>query len=225
MIRINLLAGERTAQKTKKASPSQPGAVQLYLFLALFVGGAIAACVFGWLYMDSKIAELDEQIRVTQQRKQELQKIADQVAEFEKQEQLLIRKVETIRQLKAQQGSAVRLLDEVSKSLPEFVWLDDFAQTGNALTFKGKSNSLNAVAEFLERLQNSPHPAASDGTPAVCDPAQRAGCWFPLVELSSSSETQNIITFALSADFKTPPPEKPPEEQSPAAAPAAGGQR
>jgi hypothetical protein len=37
MIRINLLATDRKVEKKKVAAP--PGAVQLYLFLALFGGG------------------------------------------------------------------------------------------------------------------------------------------------------------------------------------------
>jgi len=222
MIRINLLAGERTPQKTKKAAPGEPGAIQLYLFLAVFVLGSIAACVFGWLYMSTRIATLDSQIQVAQARKAELEVIAKQVAEFERQEKLLEAKLKTIRELKAQQAAAVRLLDEISTALPEFVWLEQMEQAGNSLKFTGKSNSLNAVAEFIEKLQNASHPARPDGTQPVCEAGQAAGCWFPSVTLGTSNEDKRLITFTLNASFQAPPPEAPPAvAQQPAAGQAA----
>jgi len=229
MIRINLLAGERQTQKKKGGgggggAPSAPGAVQLYLFLALFVGGAIALCVFGWLYKSAQIAELDSEIAAAQQRQQQLQVIAQEVARYEAQKQLLERKLDTIRDLKSRQGAAVRLIDEVSRALPEFVWLESLDQTGSGLTFRGKSNSLNAVANFIQNLQERTHPPASDGQPRVCQPSQRAGCWFPQVDLSQSTEQDNVVSFTVTAAFQPPPPEPPPDAAGAASAPAAGGQ-
>ncbi|HEU4906941.1 MAG TPA: PilN domain-containing protein [Solirubrobacterales bacterium] len=233
-IRINLLAGERTPQKKKGggggggaiSAPSAPGAVQLYLFLALFVGGAIALSVFGWLFKQAQLAELDQQIAEARQRQQQLQVIANEVARYEQQKALLQQKLDTIRDLKSQQGASVRLIDEISKSLPEFVWLENFDQAGTALTFRGKSNSLNAVANFIANLQERTHPPAADGTPRTCAPTMRTGCWFPQVDLSTSTEDDRVVTFAVTAAFQPPPPEVSPEDQAAEgaaeAAPAAG---
>lgn len=227
MIRINLLAGERqTTQKKSRGggAPSAPGAVQLYLFLALFVGGAIALCVFGWLYKSAQIAELDNEIAAAKQRQQQLQVIAQEVARYEAQVQLLEQKLQTIRDLKSRQGSAVRLIDEISRALPEFVWLENLDQTGSGLTFRGKSNSLNAVANFIQNLQESTHPPGEDGQPKVCQPNHREGCWFPQVDLSGSQERDNVVEFTLTASFQPPPPEPTEEDAAAAAAaPAAGG--
>jgi Tfp pilus assembly protein PilN len=232
MIRINLLAGERQTQKKKGGggggggggrAPSAPGAVQLYLFLALFVGGAIALCVFGWLFKSAQLSELDNEIAAAQQRQQQLQVIAQEVARYEAQKLLLERKLDTIRDLKSRQGASVRLIDEISRALPEFVWLESMDQAGSGLTFRGKSNSLNAVANFIQNLQERTHPPASDGQPQVCQPSQRAGCWFPQVDLSQSTEDNNVVTFTVTASFQPPAPETPPEGDA-AAAPAAGGQ-
>lgn len=227
MIRINLLAGERqTTQKKSRAggAPSAPGAVQLYLFLALFVGGAIALCVFGWLYKSAQIAELDSEIAAAKQRQQQLQVIAQEVARYEAQVQLLEQKLQTIRDLKSRQGSAVRLIDEISRAMPDFVWLENLDQTGQGLTFRGKSNSLNAVANFIQNLQERTHPPGEDGQPRVCQPSQRQGCWFPQVDLSGSREQNNVVEFTLTASFQPPPPEPTAEDAGAAApAPTAGG--
>jgi Tfp pilus assembly protein PilN len=229
MIRINLLAGERQTQKKKGggaavSAPSAPGAVQLYLFLALFVGGAIALCVFGWLYKSAQLAELDNEIAAAQLRQQQLQEIAQEVARYEAQKELLERKLQTIRDLKALQGASVRLIDEISRAMPEFLWLESLDQTGSGLTFRGKSNSLNAVANFIQNLQERTHPPDPDGQPRVCQPSERLGCWFPQVDLSQSTEADNVVTFTVTASFQAPPPETPPDaEGAAAAAPAAGG--
>ena len=51
MIRVNLLAPERpTGKKKARAVSVAPGAVQVYLFLALFVGGALVVCAALWWY-------------------------------------------------------------------------------------------------------------------------------------------------------------------------------
>ena len=48
MIRVNLLAPERPTKKAKKSAVSvAPGAVQVYLFLALFAGGFLAGLLSG----------------------------------------------------------------------------------------------------------------------------------------------------------------------------------
>ena len=61
MIRVNLTGAERAAQKrTKTSTPGTPGAVQAYLFLALFGGGAALLCAALWWYESAKIRDLDQ---------------------------------------------------------------------------------------------------------------------------------------------------------------------
>ena len=174
MIRINLLETERAPGKKKAAGT--PGATQLYLMLGVFVVGALGVCSVGWWIKSSSIKELDAQTAQVQKRKQELDKIAQEVAKFEAQKKLLEQKLATIATLKAQQSNAIHLLDEISKALPDFVWLDNFQQTGNGLRFVGKSNSLNAVADFQENLLNATHPPPQQGDPKPCTAIARQGC-------------------------------------------------
>ena len=69
MIRVNLTGAERAAQKRKAAGvPGAPGAVQAYLFLALFGGGAALLCAALWWYESAKIRDLDSQIAVAEKR-------------------------------------------------------------------------------------------------------------------------------------------------------------
>lgn len=183
MIRVNLLAPERPAKK-KKAAAAAPGAVQAYLFLALFAGGALVLCAALYWYQSSKLQRLDTDIAAAEQRQRELQAIKVQVDALEAKRATFQRKVDLIERLKAEQSAPVHMLDEISKAMPDFVWLTNMEQSGTHLKFTGQSNGLTAVADFISALQ-------------------RSG-WFPQVDLVSSNESNNIVTFSLSATFKSP---------------------
>lgn len=187
MIRVNLL-GERPTKKskqTRKSSlPSAPGAVQAYLFLALFAGGALVLCAALYWFQSSKLARLDADITSAQNRQRELQAIKVQVDALEAKRATFQRKVDLIERLKSAQSGPVHLVDEISKSLPDFVWLSGLEQAGDVIKLSGQSNGLTSVADFISALQ-------------------RSG-WFPAVDLVSSTELNNVITFALQATFKDP---------------------
>jgi type IV pilus assembly protein PilN len=189
MIRINLLQ-ERKAPapgKTRVSTPSVPGAFQAYALLALFTGGAAFASAALWWWQSAKLKELDRLIAADQKRQQDLMAIKKQVDEFEQKKRLLENKVTLIETLRLEQKGPVHMLDEISKALPDFVWLlqMDQAATGS-LKFKGEANGLTAVADFISALQ-------------------RSG-WFPSADLGSSvsGRDSNLVNFEVNAMFKDP---------------------
>ena len=118
MIRINLLAPERATKKTKSsAGPAvAPGALQSYLLLALFAGGAALLCAGLWWFQTNTLKQLDTQIAASEKRQRDLQAIKLQVDQFEQKRAVLKNKVATIEQLRLAQKSPVHMLDEVSKA-------------------------------------------------------------------------------------------------------------
>jgi Tfp pilus assembly protein PilN len=189
MIRINLLATDRPSKKKRGGAvgggaPSAPGAMQAYLLMGIFVGGAILVCLGLYFYMSGQIRELDSKIAAAEQRQRELQEIKRQVDALELKRATFQRKVDLIERLKAEQSGPVHMLDEVSKSLPDFVWLTNLDQSQTTVRFQGQSNGLTSVADFISALE-------------------RSG-WFPMVDLASSTETNNIVTFALTSTFRNP---------------------
>jgi len=201
MIRINLLAADKP-EATKKKSAAAPGAVQAYMILALFAGGALLASLGLWWIKTANIKELEEKTAAAKKRQAELQAIKVQVEAFQQRKRILDAKVKLIEQLKAQQSGPVHMLDEISKSLPDFVWLTSLEQTGPRIVMSGESNGLTAVADFIQNLQ-------------------RSG-WFPRVDLISSQEQNNVVQFQVSADFQPQAPPAPAAAAgaAPAAAPA-----
>ena len=186
MIRINLVAPERAAKAKPKAGPALPaGALQSYLLLALFAGGALVLCAGAWWMQSNKLRDLNTRIAADEKRQKDLQAIRAQVDQFQQKKAMLENKVLVIEKLRLAQKSPVHMLDEISKALPDFVWLTGMEQTrGGNLRFSGQSNSYAAVADFISALQ-------------------RSG-WFPQVDLGTSQEQQSLVDFTLTGTFKDP---------------------
>ncbi len=186
MIRINLLAPERAKAKPK-AGPvagGAPGSLPSVLLLLFFVGGAAALCAGLWLLKTNELAALDKQIAEDRQRQVKLQAIQRQVDEFQKKKATLENKVQVIERLRLAQKSPVHMLDEISKALPDYVWLTAMDEVRGGLRFQGESNSLAAVADFMAALQ-------------------RSG-WFPQVDLVNSTAQANLVKFEITGTFKDP---------------------
>src|SRR5512136_769527 len=169
MIRINLVAPEK-ATKAKARGPAgpaiAPGALQSYVLLALFAGGALVLCAGAWWLQSNKLKDLETRIAADEKRQKDLQAIKQQVDQFQQRKAILENKVLVIEQLRLAQKSPVHMLDEISKALPDYVWLVAMDENRGAIRFTGQSNSLAAVADFISALQ-------------------RSG-WFPTVDLVSS---------------------------------------
>ena len=198
MIRINLVAPERKTKAKDKGPAIPAGALQSYLLLALFAGGALVLCAGAWWLQSNKLKDLETRIAADEKRQRDLQAIKLQVDQFQQRKAILENKVLVIEQLRLAQKSPVHMMDEISKSLPDFVWLTALDETKGSLRFQGQSNSLAAVADFISGLQ-------------------RSG-WFPQVDLGSSQEDQNIVNFTVTGSSRTPrsrPRRRPPQRRRP----------
>ncbi len=97
-------------------------------------------------------------------------------------------KIDTIRQLKENQKGPVRILDEVSRAMPDLLWLTSLNLAGNHLTLNGMVLDENAFANYVDSLNASPF----FGEPTV-------------VTLQRSRE--NAFSFRLECDFNYSPAE------------------
>jgi type IV pilus assembly protein PilN len=152
LIRINLLT-EAKAAAAKKKGPALPTGAKLNnlvlvggLLLGLIYIGAMA------LVLTSHRRHLDEEIGKAREEVARLKSIIDEVKSYEDKKKSLEEKISLINSLKTNQKGPVRLMDEVSKALPDLVWLTELQVQGNLMTLKGKTLSPNAVATYLENL-------------------------------------------------------------------------
>jgi type IV pilus assembly protein PilN len=155
LIRINLLTEARAAA-AKKKGPALPTGAKLNNLL-LIGGLALGLIYIGAMYLvlSSKQRHLDEEIGKAREEVARLRSIIEEVKGYEDKKKSLEEKIELINNLKTNQKGPVRLMDEVSKALPDLVWLTDMQISGDQLTLKGRTLSPNAVATYLENLKKS----------------------------------------------------------------------
>lgn len=152
MIRINLLTVDRERTKRKaKFEVGQKITVACSLILV------VAALVVGWWFwsLQRDSANLDQQIADAERETQRLQSVIQQVAQFEARRAQLQQRVTLIEELRKGQTGPVHLLDHISKSLPESMWLVDLKQAANEITIDGRCTSLNALSDFVSALEAS----------------------------------------------------------------------
>jgi type IV pilus assembly protein PilN len=157
LIRINLLTEARAAA-AKRKGPALPTGAKLNNLL-LIGGLALGLIYIGtmFLVLSSKRRHLDEEIGKAREEVARLKSIIDEVKGYEDKKRSLEEKIALINSLKTNQKGPVRLMDEVSKALPDLVWLTEMQMQGDQLTLKGKTLSPNAVATYLENLKKSPY--------------------------------------------------------------------
>ena len=156
MIRINLLTEARAAA-TRKKSPFLPSGARLNNLILL--GGVAAGLLYiliMFLVLNARSKNLDEEIARAQEEVARLKSIIDEVKGYEDKKASLEAKIQLINNLKTNQKGPVRLMDEISKALPDLVWLSELTVSGDQVSLKGRTLSPNAVATYLENLKKSP---------------------------------------------------------------------
>jgi type IV pilus assembly protein PilN len=156
MIRINLLV-EAKAVRKKRGVAALGGAGRFNtILIGVAVGAALLAILVHWWILSMRIRAQEEKIRVAQVEVTRLESVLKEVKDFETKKAKLQKKVDLIHQLKQNQRGPVRLMDEVSKALPDLVWLERLDYRGNSIAIVGKAFNPPAVANFLENLKRVP---------------------------------------------------------------------
>jgi len=188
MIKINLVSEAPTATVTKrKRTEFSLGAKQGDIILVTVLAIAVAVCGTWWFILKSKRTELKEIERQRTVERDELQPYIDKVEELEAKRALLKRKVEVINDLKNKQRGPVRIMDEVSRALPELVWLTQLKLSGTSITLTGEAMDENAVANYYSNLDSSP--------------------FFEEPVVKNIARKQEDFAFTLTATFTYEPPE------------------
>ena len=155
MIKINLLAVDREKTKRKaKSSAFQLGQKTSALSSLILIGTAL---LLGWWYWSLKndSAELDQQIVDAQNETARLRNVILQVQQFEGRRAQLQQRVTLIEQLRKGQTGPVHLLDVISRSLPDTMWLTELKQSGADLIIDGRCTSLTALSDFISSMELS----------------------------------------------------------------------
>jgi type IV pilus assembly protein PilN len=202
MIRINLIAAAEKGKSREKAAPRLEGSGALGQNVLMIGVVVLAMAVVGWRWtsLATEHRRLAAEIVRAEQEKERLQAIIKKGEEYKAKKDLLQRKIGLVSQLKRNQSGPVHLLDEISKQLPDFLWLDSMNEASWAVTIQGKATTYNAVSNFYNNLTGSRYFANVVMGPITAIPAG--------------------VSFSLTCQF-VPQTAAAPEE-APAAVPAEG---
>ncbi len=153
MIRINLLAVERDRGKRRPLSGIQ--ATQQKITVACSLILVLTGLGVGWWYwtLGKQARRIEDDIATGQREAARLQTLILQVKQFETRKAQLQERVALIEDLRRGQPGPVHLLDEISRSLPDLLWLSEIKQTGKELTISGRCTALPALSDFVGNLE------------------------------------------------------------------------
>lgn len=156
MIRINLLSADR-GSATKKKKPFQT-AQKLTLACSLIL--VLTVAFVGWRYwaLDRDSVRLDAEIAAAQQETVRLHSVIQQVQEFEQRKAQLQQRVVLIEQLRKGQTGPVHMLDQISRALPNMLWLTEVKQNpkiDDEVLIDGRSTTLTGLSDFVMNLEAS----------------------------------------------------------------------
>ncbi len=126
---------------------------------AILVALVVPLIICGFLYLQqtSKISSLEDTKKAKQVELETYKDVFKTLATFKKVQAILERKNKAIEEITSHKYTAVKLLDNVSTTLPDFVWLNLIDFKGGMLVISGNAFSYNLVSEFISQLKNIGH--------------------------------------------------------------------
>jgi len=155
MIRINLIS------EGKKSPAVRSSRLRALNVTAdnIAIWGLVTCVVLGilvyggwWFSVNRTIEGNRAEIADLQQTVDELAAIIREVEQFEARKAELEHKIDVIGNLRNNQRGPVHIMDQISRALPEFLWLDRLQLTASAVTLQGKAFTTTSVANFIESL-------------------------------------------------------------------------
>jgi type IV pilus assembly protein PilN len=151
MIRINLLPhDERKARKSialPKMGTMMPVLV-LVLVIVLFAGVSVIQTL--------QVGRLKADIARAAQEADKLRPQIQTINELTQKREELERRLNVISDLDKGRLIRVKLVDELSRCVPEHLWISSYEETGNKVQVEGVTFSNLLVADFMTRLEASP---------------------------------------------------------------------
>jgi Tfp pilus assembly protein PilN len=199
MIRINLfkperkdlplpsLAAEGPSREPAEETPRKSSTPSLVLLLMVV---ALAAVTFS---LQRSMGREQRLLRLAEEDKRRLTNVLTKLEQLEFQKSIVEKKISLINLLKSQREIAVRVMDELSKNLPDWVWLNEVSYENQLLRIKGRAMSNTQIAEYISKLENT-----------------EALNQVNVIEISQRTQrNEQFLEFILSAAYGSGPPPPP----------------
>ena len=157
MIKINLLSEGRrpTAVRKARAVSLEGQDIGQWLLVAGLILGIGLTAVY-WYVLSGKVEEKRQEIADAQEEVNRLADVIKEVDDYKAKKAELERKIGIINDLKLNQRGPVRVMDHVSRALPELLWLDRMTMNAAVIEVEGRAFNHNAIAAFMDNLDKVP---------------------------------------------------------------------
>jgi len=148
MIRVNLLPHREEKRKARRQQfYALSGLVSILAAVIVFlgytvIGGYISAQEENNSFLKKEIAALDKQI--------------DEIKRLKEQTQALLARKQVIESLQRDRAEAVQLMAEMTKQMPDGVYLKSMKQEGAKVSIAGYAQSNARVSTLMRNLEASP---------------------------------------------------------------------
>src|SRR5574341_1290865 len=147
MIRINLLPAREARRRL---------ALLRQLFVAVVVvAAAIGGGIWGYMAQNSNLETHRQELASLEEEIKHLEEVIKEVKQFETKQAALDKKVGAIEDIKITQRRPARMLADISRSLPEQMWLVSIKETATGIQISGKSFDHVGIAAFMENLERA----------------------------------------------------------------------
>ena len=164
MIKINLaregraVRGAGAAPAAVSGVPAVGGGANLnnVLVAGLAIVGILIAIGY-WFWMKRERDTRLETVAVREAEAKKLESIIAEVEDYQRRKDSLQNRIDLINQLKQNQKGPVRIMDQISRDLPDLVWLDTMTIDAGRIALAGRGLNPNAIALFIENVKNDPY--------------------------------------------------------------------
>ncbi len=147
MILINLLPHREAARKQRR------DVFNMSMLAAFLVGGLIAGAIYLWY--QARISDQQARNRVLQSEIRRLEGQIKDIAGLETEIAALRARQQAVEDLQADRNVPVHLMTQLSKQLPDGVYVASMRQENQNVTLQGVAQSNERVSELLRNLGNN----------------------------------------------------------------------
>jgi type IV pilus assembly protein PilN len=185
MPRINLLPWREEDRKKRQQE-----------FMIALGGSVVAAIAVILLTLFTYNSMIDDQQSRNQRLEDEiavLEKSITEIDGLERQKERLLARMEIIEQLQQSRPEVVHLFDEISRQMPEGVYLSGLRQTGSVVELQGIAQSSTRVSALMRRADESEwltDPSVTRVETTETGPARQAEFVVTLKQVSRGEEDE-----------------------------------
>ena len=149
MIRVNLLPHREIRRRRQQQ--------QFFTMLGIVVVIGVAI----WFFVHSSLTRsYEEQLARNKYLQDEIVKLDKEIEEIKKLKEMtasLLARKKVVETLQSNRAEVVHLLDELTRQLPDGIYLKGIKQQGSRVTINGITQSQARVSTLMRNLESSPH--------------------------------------------------------------------